>query len=90
MSKRKIDSRAKRHRTISMAPIYKFTMIALSQFKTARGDKALACHAGSRGSNPDITKKISAPIFPGTPATFALSLTMPADMCYCMNACQGR
>ena len=36
-------------------------------------DKALACHAGSRGSNPKITKEFSAPIVSVTPTTGTLS-----------------
>ena len=38
-------------------------------------DKALACHTGSRGSNPEMTKVYSAPILFGTPAMCTLSIS---------------
>ena len=52
-------------------------------------DKALACQAGGRGSNPDTTKEFSAPILSGTPAMCTLSLTMPVVTCSSMNTCHG-
>ena len=54
-------------------------------------DKALGCHAGDLGLNPDITKVYSAPILSGTPSLCALSLslthTMLGIMCSGMNIC---
>ena len=52
-------------------------------------DKALAGHAGSWGSNPDMLKVYSAPIQSGTPTMRTLSLTMPVVMCSSVNACHG-
>ena len=53
-------------------------------------DKAVACHAGGRGSNPGTTKVYSAPILSGPPAMCALSLTMPVITCSSMNICPRR
>ena len=50
-------------------------------------DKALACHAGGQGSNPDTIKGFSVPILSGTPAMCSLSLTMPVIMCFSVNTC---
>ena len=50
-------------------------------------NKALACHAGGQGSNPDTTK---VPILSGTPAMCTLSLTMPIITCSSVNTCHGR
>ena len=50
-------------------------------------DKALACHTGSRGSNPDMTKVESAPILSGTSAMCTFSLTMPVVKCFSVNTC---
>ena len=47
-------------------------------------DKALACHTGVWGLNPDTTKVDSAPILLGTPAMCTLSLSHNA----CRHALQ--
>ena len=51
-------------------------------------DKALACHTGGQGSNPDMTKVYSAPILLGYPQC-ALSFTMPVVTCSSVNTCHG-
>ena len=50
-------------------------------------DKALACHTGGWGSNPDMTKVYS--ILSGTPAMCTLSHTMPVVTCSSLYTCHG-
>ena len=53
-------------------------------------DKALACHAGSWGSNPDTTKVYSAPILSGTHAMCTLSHNACCHALHCQYLSHGR
>ena len=62
--------------------------MALSPEGHTAMDKALACHTGSRGLKPNMTKVYGAAILSGTPTMCTLSLTILIVKCSSMNTCK--